>query len=121
MMLRVGKRPDRIDVIGRWIGGRLVRIEEEERGSRVLTVRIDILSSEVEGFSWEELLLATERRSVGEPVEAGADILLAMTYLEWPISDETVTAKAVMRSKEDGVRCPEKKVGGGGDGGMKWR
>jgi hypothetical protein len=79
------------------------------------------LSSEAVGFSWEELLLATERRSVGEPVEAGADILLAMTYPGWPISDETVTVKTVMRSKEDGVKCPDKKVGGRGDGGKKWR
>lgn len=84
-------------------------------------MRVDILSSEVAGFSWEELLLATERRSVGEPVEAGADMLLALTCSEQPISVEIVTAKTVMRSKEDGVKYPDTKVGGRGDGGKKLR
>jgi len=33
-------------------------------------------SSEFPAFSWETLLLATDRRRVGEPVEAVADILI---------------------------------------------
>jgi hypothetical protein len=36
------------------------------------------MSSEAPVFSWETLLLAMDRRRVGEPVEAVADIL---TYL----------------------------------------
>jgi len=33
-------------------------------------------SSEFPAFSWETFLLATDRRRVGEPVEAVADILI---------------------------------------------
>jgi hypothetical protein len=49
--------------------------EKGRRGNKILTVRADILSSKVAGFSWDELLAAA-RRSVGEPVDAGADILV---------------------------------------------
>lgn len=57
------------------------------------------ISSEAPVFSWEMLLLARDRRSVGEPVEAVADILIYL--FRYPREDDCWRRRMIRASLEE--------------------
>jgi hypothetical protein len=57
------------------------------------------ISSEAPVFSWEMLLLARDRRSVGEPVEAVADILIYL--FRYPREEDCRRRQMIRASLEE--------------------
>jgi len=57
------------------------------------------ISSEAPVFSWDMLLLARDRRSVGEPVEAVADILIYL--FRYPREDDCWRRQMIRASLEE--------------------
>jgi len=90
----------------------------EKDWDRILTRWIANFSLEAPGFSWEALLLAADRRKVGDPVKAVADMLFDLSCsncvpgdycqqivlsVRWEIlADESVGASVDVKERESG-------------------